>query len=124
MRIWPTSNPWELVKMQMLGRQLSRNIGVGLLALVLCATAGNPTANANSATLQLVQYYPYQPPPNRLRCNHYGNSFGGAARGAAAGAIVGGIAGNAGRGAAIGAGIGLVGGAVRNSNARANGYCY
>jgi hypothetical protein len=84
-------------------------------------------AEAGAAYVQLAQYYPYGPPPNYYRpppCYAYGTALGGAARGAAGGAAIGAIAGNAGRGAAIGAGIGLMGGAIRNSNARANGYCY
>jgi hypothetical protein len=104
-----------------------RNLEICLFALALCAAVGNSTASATDPTgakVQLVQYYPYQPPLNRPPCNAYGSPFRGAARGAAGGAIIGGIAGNAGKGAAIGAGIGLMGGAVRNSNARANGYCY
>jgi hypothetical protein len=77
--------------------------------------------------VQLIQYHPYgsgyygggRPP-----CRAVNNPWGGAARGAAGGAIIGGIAGNAGRGAAIGAGVGFLGRSIRNSNARANGYCY
>jgi hypothetical protein len=112
--------------MRIWARKLLRELGIGLFALALCATAGNSTADANltGAAVKLVQYSPYQPPSNRPPCNAYGTPFRGAARGAAAGAIFGGIAGNAGRGAAIGAGVGLVGGAVRNSNAQANGYCH
>jgi hypothetical protein len=113
--------------MQIRARHLLRNLGFSLLALAFCAAVSNSTASApdaSRAAVQLVQYNPYYPPSNRPPCNAYGSPFRGAARGAAGGAIIGGIAGNAGRGAAIGAGIGLVGGAVRNSNARANGYCY
>ena len=117
----------EIVTMQIRARNLLRTLGISLFAPALCAVLGNSTAGATDtsrAAVQLVQYYPYQPPPNRPPCNAYGNPLGGAARGAAAGAIFGGIAGNAGKGAAIGAGVGLMGRAVRNSNARANGYCY
>lgn len=113
--------------MRIQARNLLRTLGISLFALALCAALGNSTASASDASraaVQLVQYYPYQPPPSRAPCNAYGNPLGGAARGAAAGAVFGGIAGNAGKGAAIGAGVGLMGRAVRNSNARANGYCY
>jgi hypothetical protein len=104
---------------------MQRNLAIGLsVALVICAASTAKATDANRASVQLAQYYPYSPPPNRPPCSASGAPFVGAARGAAAGAIFGGIAGNAGRGAAIGAGVGLVGGAVRNSNARANGYCY
>jgi len=90
------------------------------------------SAEASAAGVQLAQYYPYgppppgyyRPPPGPPPCNAYGSPLRGAARGAAGGAVIGAIAGDAGRGAAIGAGIGLLGGAIRNSNARANGYCY
>jgi len=83
---------------------------------------------ASDAGIQLAQYSPYGPPSgyygSRPPCRAVNNPWGGAARGAAAGAIFGGIAGDAGKGAAIGAGVGLMGRAIRNSNARANGYCY
>lgn len=100
-----------------------------VVALALGLSPASKAAEASGAGVQLAQYYPYGPPPGYNRpgpppCNAYGSPLRGAARGAAGGAVIGAIAGNAGRGAAIGAGIGLLGGAVRNSNARANGYCY
>ena len=87
------------------------------------------SAAADATGVQLAQYYPYGSPPpgyysGRPPCNAVNNPWGGAARGAAGGAIIGAIAGNAGTGAAIGAGVGLLGRAIGNSNARANGYCY
>ena len=100
-------------------------LSIGLATVAKSAEAGS-TART---TLQLAQYYPYPSPSYYPRvspppCNAYGSPFRGAARGAAGGAIIGGIAGNAGKGAAIGAGVGLLGGAIRNSNARSAGYCY
>jgi hypothetical protein len=86
------------------------------------------SAQASGSGVQLAQYYPYGPPPGyyggRPPCRAVNNPWGGAARGAAGGAVIGAIAGDAGKGAAIGAGVGFMGRAIRNSNARANGYCY
>jgi hypothetical protein len=107
-------------------RRLAVGVLVGLAVPVASAfaDAGGVTGGA----IQPAQYYPYGPPPGYYSgappCRAVNNPWGGAARGAAGGAIIGGIAGDAGRGAAIGAGVGLLGRAVRNSNARANGYCY
>ena len=96
-------------------------VAIGVSAESRSADVGRP--------VQVAQYYPPPPPgyrraPPRPPCTAYGEPFRGAARGAAGGAIFGAIGGNAGTGAAIGAGIGLLGGAIRNSNARANGWCY
>jgi hypothetical protein len=112
-------------------RDIATALAVVLTLGVL--TFGAPAA-ANSAetnpAVQLAQYYPYGGPPPYYYgggpppCAAVNNPWGGAARGAAGGAIIGAIAGDAGKGAAIGAGIGLFGRAIRNSNARANGYCY
>jgi hypothetical protein len=100
-------------------------LGAGLPAVANAAAVG-----ADRGPVQLAQYYPYGPPPPSYYrggpppCAAVNNPWGGAARGAAGGAIIGAIAGDAGKGAAIGAGVGLLGRAIRNSNARANGYCY
>jgi len=107
-----------------------RNLAIGLvIALAVGVPAASKSAKADppaGASVLLAQYYPYGPPPPRYYGGQppCGSAFRGAARGAAGGAIIGGIAGDAGKGAAIGAGVGLLGRAVRNSNARANGYCY
>ena len=101
---------------------------VSALTIALPGAATN--AQASGTRIQLAQYYPYGPPPPGYYsggpppCAAVNNPWGGAARGAAGGAIIGAIAGDAGKGAAIGAGVGFLGRAVRNSNARANGYCY
>ena len=108
-----------------------RRVAIGsaaALALGLPAIA-NAAARSDGAPVQLAQYYPYGPPPPGYYrgpppCNAVNNPWGGTARGAAGGAIIGAIAGDAGKGAAIGAGVGLLGRSIRNSNARANGYCY
>jgi Glycine-zipper domain len=107
-----------------------RHLVVGILVgLALPMVPGYADASsASGAGIQLAQYHPYGPPPGYYGgappCRAVNNPWGGAARGAAGGAIIGAIAGNTGRGAAIGAGVGFLGRAVRNSNARANGYCY
>lgn len=99
-------------------------VGLAVPVVPEFAHAGSVDGNG----IQLAQYYPYGPPPGYYRgappCRAVNNPWGGAARGAAGGAVIGAIAGNAGRGAAIGAGVGFLGRAIRNSNARANGYCY
>jgi hypothetical protein len=96
------------------------------VAVALGLSPASNRVEAGAAGVQLAQYYPYGPPPGYRPppCNAYGSPLRGAARGAAGGAVIGAIGGNAGRGAAIGAGVGMLGGAIRNSNARANGYCY
>jgi hypothetical protein len=106
--------------------QLAAGVAVVLAA---CLSATSPSLAADCASNRPVQVAQWggPPPPGFNRgcppCSAVNNPWGGAARGAAGGAIIGGIAGNAGRGAAIGAGVGLLGRSIRNSNARANGWC-
>jgi hypothetical protein len=100
---------------------------VVMLAASLWATSPSMAADCASKTPVQLAQWGGPPPPGFNRgcppCSAVNNPWGGAARGAAGGAIIGGIAGNAGRGAAIGAGVGLLGRSIRNSNARANGWC-
>jgi hypothetical protein len=125
--------------LQIRANKAARKLAIVLttaLAIGLPAAWHSAEADALAgAPLQLAQYYPYGPPPPGYYggggyyggpppCRAVNNPWGGAARGALGGAIIGGIAGDAGKGAAIGAGVGFLGRSIRNSNARANGYCY